>query len=97
MSLNDMLAKNSPIGDKRKTSESEYLRLLGRNTEFVDKIKWLERDNKELQERIDKAIEYIKQEINGDYLLSDYDSEVRTKDLYIFPELLEILKGSDKE
>ena len=93
MSLSEMLAKNSPIGDKRKTSESEYLRLLGRNTELVDKIKWLKRDNKELQERIDKAIE-----VTQIYQKDNDEGTTNELDHYIFAKrLLEILKGEDKE
>lgn len=48
-----------------------------------------------LLERIEKAKEYIIQERDGDYLLADYDRELHTKDLYIFPHLLRILNGEE--
>lgn len=51
-----------------------------------------ERDKKELQQRIDKAIEYIKE-------LTDDNESVELMDIsfYVKGELLNILQGSDKE
>ena len=96
MSLSEMLAKNNPTGDQRKTSESEYLRLLGRNTELVDKIKWLEKDQEELQERIDKAIEYIENTDTFQIIHTTTPIAEKLRDK-TKKEMLEILKGEDKE
>lgn len=109
MSLNDMLAKNSPIGDKRKTSESEYLRLLGRNTELVDKIKEKEEEINRLKNLCDqyeeehntmfvKWQEDIKRMIKAiEHIKENYsnpDGEIWHKDI---EKILNILKGEDKE
>jgi len=57
---------------------------------YKDEIHCLYAEKKELQERIDKAIEYI--ENNGDEIIYSYD---KTREL--IDKLLDILKGSDKE
>ena len=57
----------------------------------VEQLKKLEQENKQLKERIDKAIEYIKQYGNL-YCLKDK----QFKDYQQYKDLLDILKGSDK-
>lgn len=55
MALSDILNKMSPVGNKitRDMSESEYMRLVDRNTELFD-------ENKELHEEIERLNNTIK-------------------------------------
>ena len=52
MKISETLQKSSPLIPKREMSKTEYMKLVDANTELVDKMN-------DLQERIDKAIEYI--------------------------------------
>ena len=68
---------------------------------LYEKNKYLEEDFKrhidrinELTNRIDKAIEYIEKNQNTDLSVDCY---YKLKDIIEFDELLDILKGSDKE
>ena len=58
--------------------------------EMPREIARLEDENELLQDRIDKAIEYIEERYNGEVLTHTFDKDN-------VGELLEILKGSDKE
>lgn len=77
MKISETLQKSSPFTPQREMSKTEYMKLVDANTELVDKMK-------DIQERIDKAIEYIKE--HGVY---GFNKE--------YQELLNILKGEDKE
>ena len=71
--------------------------IIGSNTKIKNSIIGNNKKEKELQARIDKAIEYIKryEQING-YYDSCYDGEYDTYSYdNIKEELLDILKGSD--
>ena len=57
-----------------------------------DEVHCLYAKKKELQERIDKAIEYIENSDDNENSYGDYDIEYHFK-----KELLDILKGSDKD
>ena len=58
--------------------------------EMPREIARLEEENEELQDRIEKTIEYIEERYNGEVLTHTFDKDN-------VEELLEILKGSDKE
>ena len=58
--------------------------------EMPREIARLEDENELLQDRIDKAIEYIEERCNGEVLTHTFDKDN-------VGELLDILKGSDKE
>lgn len=86
MKISETLQKSSPIIPKREMSKTEYMKLVDANTELVDKMN-------DLQERIDKAIEYIEKE-------KLKDEEDNFIDLYLDKyesDLLNILKGENYE
>lgn len=86
MNISDMINKSSPLYKQKEMSKSEYKKLVDRNTELIDKMK-------DLQNIIDKAIEYIDKHIRIDDEYPDYmEMLVEEKN-----ELLNILKGEDKE
>ena len=62
--------------------------------EVVDYINYLQQENQQLKDRISKAIEYI-----NDLLLDfyDYECEQLIVGKYMINELLETLKGNNKE
>lgn len=109
MSLNEMLAKNNPIGINRKTSESDYEKLVDRNTELFDELKEKEEEINRLKNLCDqyeeehntmfvKWQEDIKRMIKAiKHIKENYsnpDGEIWHKDI---EKILNILKGSDKE
>lgn len=63
------------------------------NRLFNMEIKGHEQSEFELSKRIDKAIEYIEKNVWSCYILDDEKELIETDS----EELLEILKGSDKE
>ena len=89
MGISEILHKNNPMQKKiDRENRSDFAKLVDRNTELVDEIKWLKADNDILKGRIDKAIE----------LLTDEDYLDNKLDCYNYPkEVVNILKGSDKE
>ena len=92
MGINDILQKNNPMQKKiDRENRSDFAKLVDRNTELVDEIKWLKADNDILKSRIDKAIEYIEK-------VTSYDGQcyfdLGISDCY---ELLNILKNGDKK
>ena len=94
MGINDILQKNNPMQKKiDRENRSDFAKLVDRNTELVDEIKWLKADNDILKGRINKAIEYKNQ------LLFDLNRQYITFEKW--EEILEpfenILKGEDKE
>lgn len=94
MGINEILQKNNPIQKKiDRENRSDFAKLVDRNTELVDENKWLKADNEILKGRIDKAVEYIKEHsCELETILGSDDWQIR-----IVNELLEILKGEDKE
>ena len=100
MKIGEILLKSSPVPTKREMSQSEYNKLVDANAKLMDKIKLLEKKYTIMKEnaetfakRIDKAIEYIEKE-------KAKDEEDNFIDLYLDKyenDLLDILKGSDKE
>jgi cell division protein FtsB len=87
MGINDILQKNNPMQKKiDRENRSDFAKLVDRNTELVDKMN-------DLQERIDKAIEYKNQllfDLNRQYITFEKWEE-------ILEPLENILKGEDKE
>lgn len=63
--------------------------------ELIENNKILKWENRKLQQRIDKAIEYI--EIKYLSKLDDFEKPFILTDKNDWNKLLEILKGSDKE
>ena len=60
MGINDILHKNNPIQKKiDRENRSDFSKLVDRNTELVDEVKWLKADNEILKNRIDSALAYI--------------------------------------
>ena len=91
MGINDILHKNNPMQKKiDRENRSDFAKLVDRNTELVDEIKWLKADNDILKGRIDKAIEYIEEEITQ-------GTDIYCKEKVDGIIVLEILKGEDKE
>lgn len=92
MKISETLQKSSPLIPKREMSKTEYMKLVDANTELVDKMN-------DLQERIDKAIEYVSNLCN--YANVEYYSDNQLKYITIRPyyieKLLNILEGEDKE
>ena len=96
MSISEMLLKSSPVSRKRETSQSEYNKLVDANAKLIDKIKEQEKQIERLKANeeffckcITKAIEYINRV---------YDSLINAdRPIMFYEELLEILKGEDKE
>ena len=82
---------------KISVNEEDIQNLINCYEKDIEYIMQLEKENKELQERIHKAIEYIKiyrsyQKIdNKDYLKGR--DEIGCLDIYQVDELLDILKG----
>ena len=62
-----------------------------------DKAINLYKDNKKLQERIDKAIEYIENDVEVYYVLDERLQKAFNKTKKVKKDLLDILKGEDKE
>ena len=65
--------------------------------EYNDEVQKQQEENTRLQQRIDKAIEYIKDKyavILADDLFLDHDERIERKRLL---EIKDILKGSDKK
>lgn len=88
MGISEILHKNNPMQKKiDRENRSDFAKLVDRNTELVDEIKWLKADNDILKGRIDKTIEYINEHYNYENFtyLSDEDTD----------KLLEILKGEN--
>lgn len=52
MGLSEIMAKSNPARCEREMKNSEYLKLVDRNTELVDELK-------EYKSRTEKAIEYL--------------------------------------
>lgn len=79
MKISETLQKSSPLIPKREMSKTEYMKLVDANTELVDKMN-------DLQERIDKSVEFIVSRANkaGVQLMPREE------------ELLKILKGENK-
>ena len=93
MGINDILQKNNPMQKKiDRENRSDFAKLVDRNTELVDEIKWLKTDNDILKGRIDKAVEFVEK-----WKYEDGDGSVFF-DINTNPKvLLEILdKDSDK-
>ena len=95
MALSDILNKMSPVGNKitRDMSESEYMRLVDRNTELFD-------ENKELHEEIER-LNYIINEFDGylDLKRKSYIEGFKWSGLEIIDQskdFLQELKGSNK-
>ena len=79
MKISETLQKSSPLIPKREMSKTEYMKLVDANTELVDKMN-------DLQERIDKAIEYIEKEM---FMYDNIEAERG--------DLLNILKGKEND
>ena len=79
--------KSSPLIPKREMSKTEYMKLVDANTELVDRMN-------DLQERIDKAIEYIESLIVRDNETKEILSGIHKNSV---DTLLNILKGDNKE
>ena len=84
MNISDIINKSSPLYKQKEMSKSEYKKLVDRNTELIDKMK-------DLQERINKAIDYINKETRFSFLGGMMEFYGDTD------ELIRILKGEDKE
>lgn len=82
MSLNEIMRKSNPARIEREMKNSEYLKLVDRNTELVDELNYY-------KSKIDEAIEYIKESCYSydyDTYANMFSSEVK--------ELMNILEGS---
>lgn len=91
MGISEILHKNNPMQKKiDRENRSDFAKLVDRNTELVDEIKWLKADNDILKERIDKAINILE--------LSSQNKGICTRpETDTIQSALLILKGSDKE
>ena len=97
MGISEILHKNNPMQKKiDRENRSDFAKLVDRNTELVDEIKWLKADNDILKSRIDKAIEYIESEVVA-CAFNNPELEHWEFDDYNMRKLLAILKGEDKE
>ena len=89
MGISEILHKNNPMQKKiDRENRSDFAKLVDRNTELVDEIKWLKADNDILKGRIDKAIEILK------------DTSVEMPETLLIETIdyaIHILKGEDKE
>lgn len=107
MSLSEMLHKNSPTGINRKASESDYEKLVDRNTELFDELKEKEEEISKLKKLCDQYEEehntmFVKWQDDIQRMtkavhriqLLQMDGEVSIKDL---TELARILIGGNKE
>lgn len=87
MGINDILHKNNPIQKKiDRENRSDFAKLVDRNTELVDEIKWLKADNEILNKRIDHVQEYID-------LLNKKYCKTKMIDISTLKEIIDMLKG----
>ena len=91
MSLGDMLNKMSPIENKltRDMSQSEYMRLVDRNTELFDENKELQEEIERLNNIIDKALNYTTEQ------MKKYEGYDRGFEIVL--SNIVVVLGSDKE
>ena len=74
----------------RKELEECFVKSLHREHEAIHRANKLEQQNQQLHNKIDKAIEYIKELYDNTDDITCYDIDRNTRD-----DLLEILKDSD--
>ena len=104
MTIEEILAKSNPIQPQKKTSQSEYKKLVDTNTKLIDKMKDQEEEIEELKikynimkenaytlaKRIDKAINILELSSQNKGICTQIGTDT-------IQSTLLILKGEDKE
>ena len=90
MNISDIINKSSPLYKQKEMSKSEYKKIVDRNTELIDKMKYQEEEIERLNNIIKKLEKYLNEQIQKSWEIEEQCYEdIENK--------LHELKGSDKE